>query len=66
MHHNYNVLKMPGSCCIITVAYDEKDMVCSLERAYQATAVETSDGEGTTHPPEVAPKKKKQLLLRGP
>ena len=33
-HHGYNVLKMPGSSGIITVAYKEKDAVCSLERAY--------------------------------
>ena len=33
-HHGYNVLKMPGSCDIITGAYEEKDVVCSLERTY--------------------------------
>ena len=65
-HHAYNVPKMPGSCGIITVACDEKDAVCSLERAYQAAAVKNSDDEGTIRPPETVPKKKKQLLLRGP
>jgi hypothetical protein len=64
-HHGYNVLKMPGSGGIITVACDEKDAVCSLERAYQAAAVENSDGEGAILPPEVVPKKKKQLLPKG-
>ena len=34
MHHGYNVLKMPGSGSVITVACDEKYAVCSLERAY--------------------------------
>ena len=63
-HHGYNVLKMLGSCGIITVACDEKDAVCSLERAYQAATVVNSDGEGAIHPPEVVPKKNKQLLLR--
>ena len=29
-HHGYNVLKMLGSCGIITVACEEKDAVCSL------------------------------------
>ena len=33
-HHGYNVLKMPGSGGVITVACEEKDVVCSLERAY--------------------------------
>ena len=33
-HHGYNVLKMPGSGGIITVPYEEKDAVCSLERAF--------------------------------
>jgi hypothetical protein len=64
-HHSYNVLKMPGSGGIITVACDEKDVVCSLERAYQAAAVENSDDEGAMLPPKAVPKKKKQLLLKG-
>ena len=63
-HHGYNVLKMPGCGGIITVACDEKDAVCSLERAYLATTAENSDGEGAILPPEAVPKKKKQLLLR--
>ena len=65
-HHDYNVLKMPGSCGIITVACDEMDVVCSLERAYQAAAVENPDDEGTIYPPEAVPKKKKQLLRQEP
>ena len=63
-HHGYNVLKMPGSSGIITVACDEKDAVCSLEHAYHAETVKKSDGEGAIHPPKVSPKKKKRLLLR--
>jgi hypothetical protein len=65
-HHGYNVLKMPGSGGIITVACNEKDAVCSLECAYQATAVESLDAEGFAYPPEAAPKKKKQQLTLGP
>jgi hypothetical protein len=64
-HHGYNVLKMPGSGSIIMVACDEKDAVCSLQRAYQAAALENSDDEGAVQPPEAVPKKKKQLLPRG-
>ena len=33
-HHGYNVLKMPGSSSVITVACQENDAVCSLERAF--------------------------------
>ena len=65
-HHGYNVLKMPGSGGIITVPCEERDAVCSLERAFQAAAVEDPDNEGTLYPPEAIPKKKKQLLHPGP
>ena len=34
MHHDYNILRMPGSGGIIMVACQEKDEVCSLERAF--------------------------------
>ena len=58
-HHGYNVLKMPGSGGIITVPCEERDAVCSLERAYQAAAAEDPDNESTLYPPEAIPKKKK-------
>ena len=35
-HHGHNVLKDQGNYGIVTVACEETDMVCSLERAYQA------------------------------
>ena len=65
-HHGYNLLKMPGSGGIITVPCEEKDAVCSPEHSYQAVADENPDDEGTVYPPEVVPKKKKQLLRAGP
>ena len=34
-HYGYIVLKMPGSGGIITVPCEERDVVCSLERAFQ-------------------------------
>ena len=64
-HHGYNVLKMPGSGGIITVPCEERDAVCSLERAFQATTIEDPDSKGA-YPPEATPKKKKQLLDTGP
>ena len=65
-HHGYNVLKMPGSGGIITVPCEERDAVCSLERAFQAASIEDPDSAGVQYPPEANPKKKKQLLHPGP
>ena len=65
-HHGYNVVKMPGSCGIITVACEEKDAVCSLERVYHAAVVEEPDDEGVVYPPESVRKNKKLLLRQGP
>jgi len=64
-HHGYNVLKMPRNCDIITIACKEKDAVCSLERAYQAAAVENPEDEGGVLPSEVTPKTKKLQLGQG-
>ena len=64
-HHGYNVLKMPGSGGIITVPCEERDAVCSLERAFQPAAVDDPDSQGDG-PPEAIPKKKKQLRRAGP
>ena len=48
--HGYNVLKMPGSGGIITVPCEERDAVCSLECAFQATAIDDPDGKGDPCP----------------
>ena len=57
-HHGYNVLNMPGSGGVITVPCEERDAVCSLERAFQAASIE--DPYHTSgRLPEAAPKKKK-------
>ena len=58
-HHGYNVLKMPGSGRVITVPCEEKDAVCSLERAFQAVSLEDPD-HGSRRLPETTPKKKKK------
>ena len=57
-YHGYNVLKMPGSGGIITAPFEEKDAVCSLERAFQAATIEDPDSK-SENPPEVVLKKKK-------
>ena len=59
-HHGYNVLKMLGSGGIITVPCEERDAVCSLERAFQAAAIDDPDSKGEG-PPEAISKNKKQL-----
>ena len=64
-HHGYNVLKMPGSGGIITVPCEERDVVCSLERAFHAAAIDDPDRKGEG-PPAAIPKKKKKLRRAGP
>ena len=65
-HHGYNVLKMPGSGGVITIASDEKEAVRSLERAYQTAAVECIYEDGAVLALQTAPKKKKNLPINGP
>ena len=65
-HHGYNILKMPGSGGIITVPCEERHVVCSLERAFQAASIEDPDNNAARYPPVVIPKKKKQLLRARP
>ena len=56
-HHGYNVLKMSGSGGIITVPCEERDVVCSHERTFQAAAIDDPDSRNEG-PPEAVPKKK--------
>ena len=48
------------------VPCEERYVVCSLERTYQAAVVENSDAKGATLPPKAIPKKKKQPLRKRP
>ena len=64
-HHGYNILKMSGSGGIIIAPCEERDAVCSLECAFQATTIDEPNSKGE-YPPEAIPKKKKQLLCTGP
>ena len=59
-HHGYNVLKMPGSGGIITVPCEERDVVCSLERAFQATAIDNPDSK-SEGPPEAIPQEEEAV-----
>ena len=62
-HHGYNVLKMPGSGGVITVPCEEKDVVCSLERAFQAASLEDLD-RGSRRLPETAPRRRRHRPAR--
>ena len=62
-HHGYNVLKVSGSGGIITVPCEERDTVCSLERVFQAVAIDDPESKGEG-PPEAIPKKKKLRRAR--
>ena len=64
-HHGYNVLKMPGSGGVITVPCEERDAVCSLERAFYAASLEDPDRE-SRRLPEAAPKNKKTSTGQAP
>ena len=57
-HHSYNVLKMPGSDGVINLPCAKSDVLCPLERAFQAASIEDLDRRNG-RPPEAAPKKKK-------
>ncbi|KAI4996279.1 hypothetical protein ZWY2020_048045 [Hordeum vulgare] len=61
VHHGYNVLKIPGSGGVITIPCHEKDVICALERAYRAAAMERSDDEDDELPREDLYKKKELL-----
>ena len=58
-HHGYNVLKMLGSGGIIAVPCEERDAVCSLERAFQVASIKDPNSAGVQYPPEANAKKKK-------
>ena len=64
-HHGYNILTMPGSGGVITVACQEKDAVCSLERAFQAATVENPEDEDGALPYEFAPRRRSRSWDRG-
>ena len=55
-HPGYNVLKMPGSGGVITVPCEERDAVCSLERASQAAAIDDPDSR-SEGPLEATPRR---------
>ena len=63
-HHGYNILKMPGSGGVIMVPCEERDAVCSLERAFHAAAIDDPNSR-SKGPLETVPRKK-QPRYAGP
>ena len=61
-HPGYNIIKMPGTGGIITVAGDTKYAVRALKRAYKAAAASCPGTSGPPGSPEAAPAKKKLLF----
>ena len=59
-HHAYSTIKLPGSSGTITVLSDEKDAVCSIERAFKDTTTASPEEEDLK--PSAAPPKKKKLF----
>jgi hypothetical protein len=61
-HPGYNIVKMPGSSGIITVAGDTKGTPLALKLAFKAMAAAQPGVGDTPEIPEAAPAKKKQLF----
>ena len=58
-HPAYNLMKMPGSSGILTVAGDTKEALSALKLAFRATAIARTGEEGALKAPGAAPAKKK-------
>ena len=50
-HPGYNLMKMPGSSGVLTVAGDTKDALSAPRHAFRATAAERSSKEGADTSP---------------
>ncbi|XP_073367879.1 uncharacterized protein [Aegilops tauschii subsp. strangulata] len=61
-HPGYNVIKMPGSGGIISVAGDTRDAVRVLKIMFKAVAALRPSTRDASKAPEAAPVKKKQLF----
>ena len=62
-HLAYNLMKMPGSSGVLTVAGDTKDALLALKLALKTAAPAQLAGTDTSNAKEAAPTKQKQLLM---
>ena len=64
-HPAYNLMKMPGSKGVLTVADDTKEALVTPKFAFRATAVACPAGKTGHGAKEAAPNKKKQKFTQG-
>ena len=63
-HPAYNLMKMPGSSGVLTVAGDTKEALVALKLALKATAAAHPADADASKAKEAAPTKKKQLFTQ--
>ena len=63
-HPAYNLMKMPGSSDVLTVAGDTKEALTALKLAFRAAAAVHPAGEATPGAKEATPAKKKQMFTQ--
>ena len=61
-HLAYNLMKMPGSNRVLTVAGDTKDALQALKLAFRSATSMLPNEKGGQEATEAAPAKKKQLF----
>lgn len=57
-HPGYNIIKMPGSSGVLTVAGNTKDALLALRLAFKASADARPDAKGAPKTPEAAPRRR--------
>ena len=63
-HPAYNLMKMPGSDDVLTIAGDTKEALLVLKLALKATVAAQPATADTSKAKEAAPTKKKQLFTQ--
>ena len=64
IHPAYNLMKMPGSSGVFTMAGDTKQALLALKLALKATVAAQPATADTSKAKEAAPTKKKQLFTQ--
>ena len=64
-HPAYNLMNMPGSNGVLTVAGDTKEAVAALKLSFRATAAACPTDKAVSRTKGATPTKKKQLFTQG-
>ena len=64
-HPAYNLMKMPGSKGVLTVAGDTKEALAALKVAFRATAAASQTGKAVPRAKGAVSTKKKKLFTQG-